>query len=126
MKVDARMKQSRKAVVSRVQRESNETVHWIDCGFYLMPVTSSKLSRFELSDVKFVNPLDSILTAHDPVFESAGSFQEFDELEKSFEKLAEKESANRIEGYSMRNVDQVSCSYSFVSRIFYIFSYKWI
>lgn len=56
---------SRQDLRSRVQAGSDERVQWIDCGFYLMPVTSSKLSQFGLSwhDVKVVDPLQSIYYA---------------------------------------------------------------
>ena len=64
---------SRQALIADVQRWCDEIVCWIDCGFYLMPVTSSKLSRFGLSwqEVKVVEPLESLCTANDPIFESA-------------------------------------------------------
>lgn len=63
---------SRKTLMSRVQVSSDEIVLWIDCGFYLMPITSSKLSQHGLlwNDIKVVNPLDSECTKKDPVFES--------------------------------------------------------
>jgi hypothetical protein len=63
---------SRKTLMSRVQVSSDEIVLWIDCGFYLMPITSSKLSQYGLlwNDIKVVNPLDSECTKKDPVFES--------------------------------------------------------
>ena len=52
---------SRETLMANVQRESQENVKWIDCGFYLMPVNSSTLSQFGLSwyDVKIVDPLKS-------------------------------------------------------------------
>lgn len=63
---------SRKAHMSYVEAGSDEIVCWIDCAFYLMPVTSSKLSQFNLSwdNVKVMNPLDSECTEINPVFES--------------------------------------------------------
>ena len=63
---------SRNTLMSRVQESSDEIVLWIDCGFYLIPITSSKLSQYGLSwnDIKVVNPLDSECTEKDPVFES--------------------------------------------------------
>jgi hypothetical protein len=106
---------SRKTLMSHVQASSDDIVCWIDCGFYLMPVTSSKLSRFGLSNVKFVNPLASNLTVHDPVFEYVGSLKKFDKLEKAVEKAVE----NQIEDYyPMKNSNRFSCSYSKIFRIF--------
>ena len=62
---------SRKTLMSRVQASSGEIVCWIDCVFYLMPMTSSKLYQYGLSwnDIKVVNPLNSECTKNDPVFE---------------------------------------------------------
>ena len=106
--------------MSRVQAESNEKVHWIDCGFYLLPVTLSKLSRFGLSNVsnvKFVNPLASKCTMDDQLFESVGSFVDADVeelVEKSIEKSV-KYSKNRF-----------NCSYPMFPRIFYLYLCKWI
>lgn len=55
---------SRKTLMFRMQVSSDEIVCWMDCGFYLMPITSSKLSQYGLSwdDIKVVNPLDSECT----------------------------------------------------------------
>jgi len=69
--MDVSMDVSRKIIMSRVQVSSDVIVRWIDCGFYLMPVTSSKLAQYGLSwnDIKVVNPLDSECTRNDAVFE---------------------------------------------------------
>ena len=58
--------------MSRVQVSSDETVCWIDCGFYLVPMTSSKFSQFGLSwnDIKVVNALYSECTENNSVFVS--------------------------------------------------------
>jgi hypothetical protein len=117
------MKKTRGALMSRVQLESNETVYWIDCGFYLLPVTSSKLSQFGLYDVKSVNPLASKFTSYDPVFESVGRLE--DELENSRENPIESPIENPIEttrgkSESLQKIYRFSCnwSYSFFPRNF--------
>lgn len=55
----------RKALMNAVQKEYQETIQWIDCGFYLIPVDSLKLSEFGISwhDVKIVDPLKSICSS---------------------------------------------------------------
>ena len=101
--------------MSRVQLESNETVYWIDCGFYLLPVTSSKLSQFGLYNVKSVNPLASKFTC-DPVFESVGRLE--DELENSRENPIET-TRGKSESLQQKKY-RFSCnwSHSFFPRIF--------
>lgn len=113
------MKKTRGALMSRIQLESNETVYWIDCGFYLLPVTSSKLSQFGLYNVKSVNPLASKFTSYDPVFESLGRLE--DELENSRENPIENPIENtREKSESIQKIYRFSCnwSYSFFPRIF--------
>ena len=89
--IDVSIDVSRKTLMSRVQVSSDEIVCWIDCGFYLMPITSSKLSQYGLSwnDIKVVNPLD-LECEKDPVFEST----EMPVFEKN-EKTETKESCIR-------------------------------
>ena len=55
-----------------IQTKSDEIMYWIDCGFYLMPVTLSTLLQFGLTleEVNVVNPLDYAFTKNNPVFES--------------------------------------------------------
>jgi len=112
--------------MSRVQLESNETVYWIDCEFYLLPVTSSKLSQFGLYNVKSVNPLASKFTSYDPVFESVGRLE--DELESPIENPIESPIENPIENTientreksEIQKMHRFSCNwtYSFFPRIF--------
>uniref|UniRef100_A0A6C0IYL0 Uncharacterized protein n=1 Tax=viral metagenome TaxID=1070528 RepID=A0A6C0IYL0_9ZZZZ len=85
---------SRNALMSRVQAGSHEAVFWIDCGFYLMPVTLSKLSQFNVSmdSVKVVSPLDSMCNETNPVFESS-------EIPKLEEENEEEEKSYRRKQY---------------------------
>ena len=103
--------------MSRVQASSDEIVCWIDCGFYLLPMTSSKLSKFGLSwnDIKVVNPLNSECTKNDPVFEST-------EIPKLEEKNKEIEEIEEIEEICKRKRNfpcNLSFSFSMFPRIFF-------
>ena len=62
----------RRTSMYNMQTKSDEIVYWIDCGFYLMPVTLSTLLHFSLTleKVNVVNPLDYAFTKNNPVFES--------------------------------------------------------
>lgn len=100
--------------MSRVQVSSDELVTWVDCGFYLMPITSSKLSQYGLSwnDIKVVNALDFECTENDPVFEST----EMPVCEKN-----EEETETKEESLIMKHGRNFPCNLSFPIQFFLIF-----
>lgn len=104
---------------------SDEIVLWIDCGYYLMPITSSKLSQYGLSwnDIKVVNPLDSECIKKDPVFESIEipAFEEnnSEKNEEKNEKKNEEKNENCIRKHYKKFPCNLSLSHSMFPRIFF-------